>query len=84
MLAAGSTIPGLPMRQYALLLCFELGLMGILTPYATGPSPIYQGSGYLPPADFWRLGLIFGGLFLLVLLAVGVPWTAMVLPAAGH
>ncbi len=79
MLAAGSTIPGLPMRQFALLLCLELGLMGILTPYATGPGPIYQGSGYLPPADFWRLGMIFGFLFLLVLLIVGVPWTTVVL-----
>ena len=81
MLAAGSTIPGLPMRQFALLLCFELGLMGILTPYATGPGPIYQGSGYLPPADFWRLGMIFGFVFLFVLLIVGVPWTTFLLAA---
>jgi L-tartrate/succinate antiporter len=81
MLAAGSTIPGLPMPQFALLLCLELGLMGILTPYATGPGPIYQGSGYLPPADFWRLGMIFGFLFLLVLLVVGMPWTRVVLSA---
>jgi L-tartrate/succinate antiporter len=81
MLAAGSTIPGLPMRQFALLLCLELGLMGILTPYATGPGPIYQGSGYLPAADFWRLGLIFGLLFLLVLLSVGVPWTGLLFKA---
>ncbi len=79
MLAAGSTIPGLPMRQFALMLCLELGLMGILTPYATGPGPIYQGSGYLPPTDFWRLGMIFGFLFLFVLLVVGVPWTGFVL-----
>ena len=84
MLAAGSTIPGLPMRQFALLLCLELGLMGILTPYATGPGPIYQGSGYLPPADFWRLGLIFGFLFLFVLLIVGVPWTTVVLAGPAH
>lgn len=30
------------------------------TPYATGPSPIYYGSGYLPTADYWRLGAILG------------------------
>ena len=84
MLAAGSTIPGLPMRQFALLLCLELGLMGILTPYATGPGPIYQGSGYLPAADFWRLGMIFGFLFLCVLLIVGVPWTAVLLAVPAH
>ncbi len=32
-----------------------IGLGSILTPYATGPSPIYYGSGYLPTADYWRL-----------------------------
>lgn len=32
----------------------------ILTPYATGPSPIYYGSGYLPTVDYWRLGAILG------------------------
>ena len=37
MLAVGSTIPGMNMLQFALSLSFTLGLMGILTPYATGP-----------------------------------------------
>lgn len=36
MLAVGTTIPGLDMTQFALLLCLTLGIMGILTPYATG------------------------------------------------
>jgi L-tartrate/succinate antiporter len=74
MLAVGSTIPGMPMQEYALLLCFTLGLMGIVTPYATGPSPVYYGSGYLPSKDFWRLGAIFGIIFLAVFLLIGVPW----------
>jgi L-tartrate/succinate antiporter len=74
MLAVGSTIPGMPMQEYALLLCFTLGLMGIVTPYATGPSPVYYGSGYLPSRDFWRLGAIFGLIFLVVFLVIGVPW----------
>ena len=39
MLAVGSTIPGINMPQFALLLCLTLGIMGVLTPYATGPSP---------------------------------------------
>ena len=74
MLAVGAGIAGLPMREYALLLCFTLGIMGIISPYATGPSPVYYGSGYLPARDYWRLGAIFGAIFLAVLLAVGVPW----------
>ncbi len=48
--------------------------MGILTPYATGPSPIYYGAGYLPARDYWRLGAIFGGIYPVVFLVVGLPW----------
>jgi hypothetical protein len=54
-----------------------LGIMGILTPYATGPSPVYYGSGYIPAKDYRRLGTIFGVLYLVALLAIGVPWLLM-------
>jgi L-tartrate/succinate antiporter len=74
MLAIGATIPEMPMQQYSLLLCLTLGIMGIITPYATGPSPVYYGSGYLPSRDYWRLGAIFGAIFLAVFLLIGVPW----------
>jgi L-tartrate/succinate antiporter len=73
MLTVGAAIPGMPMKSLTLALCVTLGIMGILTPYATGPSPVYYGSGYLPSADFWRLGAIFGALFLLVMLVLGSP-----------
>jgi L-tartrate/succinate antiporter len=79
MLAVGTGIPGLSMQQYALLLCLSLGLMGILTPFGTGPSPIYFGSGYLPSADYWRLGTIFGLIFLAVFLLITVPWSYVVM-----
>jgi len=71
MLAAGTAVPGMPVRTFALLMCFSLGLMGVLTPYATGPAPVYFGSGYIDRRDFWRLGLIFGLLFLAALLVIG-------------
>jgi L-tartrate/succinate antiporter len=74
LLAVASTIPGVNMHTLALGLCLQLGLMGILTPYATGPSPVYYGSGYLPAADYWRLGAIFGVIFFAAFLAIGVPW----------
>jgi L-tartrate/succinate antiporter len=38
----------------ALLPCLTLGIMGIITPYGTGPSPVYFGSGYLPTVNFWK------------------------------
>lgn len=72
-LAAGAAVPGVPVKAFALLLCYSLGIMGIITPYATGPSPAYFGSGYISRKDFWTLGLIFGMIFLIALLGIGAP-----------
>jgi len=74
LLAVASTIPGVNMHTLALGMCLQLGIMGILTPYASGPSPVYYGSGYLPSADYWRLGAIFGVIFFAAFLVIGVPW----------
>ncbi len=74
LLAVGSAVPNMNMPQLALLLCLQLGIMGIITPYGTGPSPVYYGSGYLPPADYWRLGAIFGLIFVVVFMVITVPW----------
>ena len=52
--------------------------MGIITPFATGPSPVYYGSGYLPSGDYWRLGAIFGAIYLIAMLVVGIPWILMI------
>ena len=67
-------LPGATPLGWAMLLCLPLGLMGIITPYGTGPSPIYYGCGYIPGKDFWRLGLILGVLYFIVYVTVGVPW----------
>ena len=82
MLTVGAAIPGFPMANAAVLLCLELGIMGIISPYGTGPSPIYYHSGYIPSKDFWRLGSIFGLLFLAVFLVIGVPWVLHLGPVA--
>ena len=74
MLAVGAAIPGLPIKTFALLLCYSLGIMGVITPYATGPAPVYYGSGYISRKDFWTLGLIFGTIFLVALIGIGVPY----------
>ncbi|MGB0989952.1 MAG: DASS family sodium-coupled anion symporter [Halarcobacter sp.] len=65
-------IPADMVHSLALLLVGSLGLMGILTPYATGPSPIWYGAGYISQAKWWMLGAIFGAIYLagLVLLAL--------------
>jgi L-tartrate/succinate antiporter len=74
LLAVASTIPGVNMHTLALGMCLQLGIMGIITPFATGPSPVYYGSGYLPAADYWRLGAIFGLIFFAVFMVICVPW----------
>ena len=77
LLAVGAAIPDMPIDKMSLLLCLQLGIMGIITPYGTGPSPVYYGSGFLPSADYWRLGAIFGFIYLGVYLVVVVPWVMM-------
>lgn len=73
-LAAGAAVPGLPVKTFAMLACYSLGMMGVLTPYATGPAPVYFGAGYISRRAFWSLGLLFGVLFLAVLLGLGAPF----------
>jgi len=79
-LAAGLAVPGIPVKTFALLLCYSLGLMGILTPYATGPAPVFFGSGYVPRKHFWLLGLLFGLLFFTVLVGLGLPYLRVATP----
>lgn len=68
------TIPAVSPMQWALLLAYSLGLMGILTPYGGGHQAIYYGSGFIPRRDFWVLGLILGVVYFVVYLVVIVPW----------
>jgi L-tartrate/succinate antiporter len=73
-LAAVVAIPDMPLKMVAMLLCYTSGISCLLTPYASGPSAIYYGSGYIDRKDFWRLGATFGGIFLVFFLLLGVPY----------
>ncbi|HKM64498.1 MAG TPA: DASS family sodium-coupled anion symporter [Acidisphaera sp.] len=73
MLTLGAGVAGMPMEVLAPALCLTIGIMGIMTPYGTGPSPVYANSGFLPGRDMWWLGAIFVLLYLLVFLGVGLP-----------
>ncbi len=73
-LAALLEVKGVPMRAVTLMLLYASGLMGVITPYAFGPGPIWYGSGYISTKDFWRLGAIFGFIFLAALLGLGLPY----------
>ena len=61
-----------------MLCCYALGLMGVISPYATGPAPMYYGSGYIGKSAFWFYGLIFGLLYFFGLIFVVRPWLEMI------
>jgi len=73
-LAVGSGIAGMPMATLTLLCIYSLGLMGVISPYATGPAPMYFGSGYIGKGAFWKYGLIFGLVYFAGLLIIVLPW----------
>jgi len=73
-IAMAVTIPGLSTKEWALLLSYPLGLMGILTTYTAGHNPIYYGSGYISRQAFWVLGLVLGVFFLATYLTIAIPW----------
>ena len=73
-LAAVVSIPGIPTKAVVFSLVYSLGLMGVLTPYGTGPAPLWFNAGYISATGFWKLGALTGALYLVVLLAVEVPY----------
>jgi citrate:succinate antiporter/L-tartrate/succinate antiporter len=77
-LAVGTSIPGLSIPTLTLLCVYSLGLMGVISPYATGPAPMYYGSGYIGKREFWKLGLIFGVIYFAGLLLIVLPWLQLI------
>ena len=73
MLGVGLGIPGLPHEKLAMGLALTTGIMGVISPYATGAALPYYNCGYIKSSEFWRNGTIYGFIFLATLLLVGVP-----------
>jgi L-tartrate/succinate antiporter len=73
-LATVLAVNGLPVKSVVFVLVYSLGLMGVLTPYGTGPAPIWYSTGYVSTKDFWKLGFIMGMMYLVVLLVLGLPY----------
>jgi L-tartrate/succinate antiporter len=73
-LTAVVSIPGMPVEAAAMTLLYSVGLMGVLTPYATGPAPVWFSAGYITPGDFWKLGAVMGVLYLGALLVIEFPY----------
>jgi L-tartrate/succinate antiporter len=75
-LAVAVSMTAISPTRWSLLLGYPLGLMGVLTFYASGQSVIYYASGYVSRRDFWVLGLVMGVMYLGVYLLLITPWLA--------
>jgi DASS family divalent anion:Na+ symporter len=65
---------GAPPLLAALVLAMFSNLNGSLTHYASGPAPIYFGSGYVDLASWWRLGFVVAVVNVIVWLGLGFPY----------
>jgi L-tartrate/succinate antiporter len=72
-LTVAVAVPGMPVNAIVLTLVYSIGLMGVLTPYGTGPAPVWFSAGYISTKEFWRLGAMFGAIYLVALLAIELP-----------
>ncbi len=77
-LAVVIAVPGMPVKAVVLTLVYSVGLMGVLTPYGTGPAPVWFSAGYISTGDFWKLGALTGTLYLVVLLVIELPYLLFV------
>ena len=71
MVIASTFIPAEQLLTFTILLAGSLGVMGIITPYGCGPSPIWYGAGYISQGKWWALGAIFGTIYLIPII-IGV------------
>ena len=76
-LAVALGMPNVSTPIVTMLCMYSLGLMGVIGPYATGPAPIYFGSGFIGRAEFWKFGLIFGLIYFAGLVVIVLPWLEM-------
>lgn len=73
-----SAIPELNPAEVMLILLLPMGFMGIITPYGTGCSPLWFGSGYIKGPQFFLLGGIFAFIYLALYIVIGIPWVKFI------
>lgn len=65
---------GAPPFLAAMSLGVISALFGGLTHYATGPSPIFFGSGYIPQGTWWKIGFVMSVINLIIFVGIGSMW----------
>jgi len=69
---------GVPATPLALMLLFATNFFSVLTPQASSANLLFVGSGYLSQGELYKLGAIVTVANLLIYLAIGLPWLAIV------
>jgi len=77
-LTVGTGMPGVDVPTLTLRCLYSLGLMGEISPFATGPAPMYFGGGYIGKRDFWKFGLVFGVVYFAGLIVIVYPWLELI------
>jgi divalent anion:Na+ symporter, DASS family len=65
---------GAPPYIATLCLAFFSSLCAGITHYGTGPAPIYFNAGYVPQSTWWKFGLLFSFINIIIWIGVGFPW----------
>jgi len=73
----GTSIPGLSIATLTAALRLLTGIDGVISPYATGPAPMYFGSGLSARPISGSSAMIFGLIYLPALLIV-LPWLQVI------
>ena len=71
---AVSVAAGAPPFLAAMGLGVISALFGGLTHYATGPAPIFFGSGYVPQGTWWKIGFVMSVINLIIFIGFGSIW----------
>lgn len=79
MIVVALAMSEISLSVFCLMVGAVIGLGSIFILYVIGFSSIYYGSGYLLTADYWRLGAIFGLIFFVLLVIIGLLWMFVVL-----
>jgi DASS family divalent anion:Na+ symporter len=69
---------GVPALPLAFLLLLATNFFSAITPQGSSANLLFAASGYLTQGELYRLGAITTAFNLIVFVALGLPWLALV------
>ncbi len=75
---AAALAAGVPPLAAALPLAYFSSLNAGITHYGTGSAPVFFSAGYMPQAEWWRVGFLVSLVDVAIWLAVGIGWWKLI------